>query len=316
MLQTSNPNIVQRVIRASLPLAVVAVVAYFFAVSLQRNWHNLDGVSLRPNAYTVLAVFFLVLAVVVSGLLWGKILEHISDRTVHVSDAVRIHCASWLLKYVPGQAGSILNKLAWGKKHHFSKKTILNSFIYENVLMVLAGALLSLPVVLIFQEQIGSNVSLFLPVLVIVPMLVVTYKSVFYRLFNFLFRIIKRKPFAESDFLSTPKLLRLLIGYLLPRIFNGIGFALIALSFTVVEPSMYIGLGASYILAGIVGMLAVFVPSGLGVREAVIVLFASQYFGTEQAIVLALLARFYATIADIGVFSIYLALNKGKLKQQ
>ncbi len=253
--------------------------------------------------------------VIYSGFLWGKLLEKLSNKPVNVSDAVRIHTASWLLKYVPGQAGSVLNKLAWGKKNGFSKKVISNSFIYENVLMILAGVILSAPVAIIFRQQLGTNLSILLPLLVVLPMMIVVYRPVFHWLINFLFTKLRRKLFSSSDFLSSYDLVKFLASYLLPRLLNGAGFVFIAASIISITPDMYLGLGSAYILAGIIGVLAIFVPSGIGVREAVIVLLLSQYFGTEQAIVVSLVARFYATIADIGLFGIYLVLNKGKLKQ-
>jgi glycosyltransferase 2 family protein len=97
---------------------------------------------------------------------------------------------------------------------------------------------------------------------------------------------------------------------------NGAGFVLIVSSMMTISPDMYIGLGATYILASIIGLLAIFVPGGLGVREAIIVLVLSVYFPVEQAIIVALVARFYATISDLGVGLVYLILNKGKIKQQ
>jgi uncharacterized membrane protein YbhN (UPF0104 family) len=78
---------------------------------------------------------------------------------------------------------------------------------------------------------------------------------------------------------------------------------------------MYVGLAAMYIFASVVGLLAIFVPGGIGIREAVIVAFASVYFPIEQAIVLSLVARLYATIADLGVGGVYLILNKGRIQQ-
>lgn len=302
-------------IKKLLPLIIIGITAYFFTSTLVRNWQNLDDVSLTPNTYSVVATLLFLLAVVISGLLWGSLLKTVSRRALGRKDAIRIHCASWLLKYVPGQAGSILNKLVWGKKNGFTKKSVTNSFIYENVLMVLAGATLSIPVVFIFKDQIGGNLSLLLPLLAIIPMFFIICRPIFYRVINFAFIKLKREPFAKENFLSGSDIVRYFVGYLFPRLLNGIGFVFIALSITAIEPGMYIGLAATYILAGIVGMLAIFVPSGLGVREALIVLLAGQYIGTEQAIVLALVSRFYATIADIGVFLIYLALNKGKLRQ-
>ena len=72
---------------------------------------------------------------------------------------------------------------------------------------------------------------------------------------------------------------------------------------------MYVAIASSYILASIVGLLAFFVPSGIGVREAVIVLTLSTYFGVEQAIVLAVVARLYTTIADGLLFLVYIVIK-------
>lgn len=298
-----------------LPIIIIGLTAYFFARALSENWYNLDGISLVPSINSVVGVLLLILSVILSGYYWGKLLEALSNKSVNQKDAVRIHCASWLLKYIPGQAGSVLNKLAWGNKNGFSKKVITNSFIYENVLMVFAGVILSIPVIFIFEDKLGTNLSILLPLLIIVPMLLVIYRPIFYGLLNFIFAKLKRKLFSKEDFLNTPDLFKFLISYILPRIVNGAGFVFVVASIINTTPDMYLGLGSAYILAGIVGVLAIFVPSGLGVREAVIVLLLSQYFGTEQAIVISLVARFYATIADIGVFGVYLLLNKGKFRQ-
>ena len=127
----------------------------------------------------------------------------------------------------------------------------------------------------------------------------------------------RRDRFVESDFLSGVSIFKFQIEYLLPRLLNGIGFVLLAISILpTVEPSMYIGLAATYIFAGIIGMLAIFIPGGIGVRESIIVLLASSYMPVEQAIILSLVARLYTTVADIGVGLIYLSLNKWRIIQQ
>ena len=213
------------------------------------------------------------------------------------------------MKYIPGQAGSYVSKVAWGASRGISKKTISTSFIYENTLTVVASLALSIPVLAIFSEEIGSNASVLIPLLVVVPLGAVFIKPLFYGALNLLSRFTKLKPFKESDFLSSSSLLLSLTGYLIPRIINGFAFLLIASSVVQVEPYMYVGVISSYILAGVVGLLAFFVPSGIGVREAVIVLTLSTYFGVEQAIVLAVVARLYTTIADGLLFLVYIVIK-------
>ncbi|NTW42780.1 MAG: UPF0104 family protein, partial [Cellulomonadaceae bacterium] len=62
------------------------------------------------------------------------------------------------------------------------------------------------------------------------------------------------------------------------------------------------------------GILAVFVPSGLGVRESVFVLIATAYMPVEQAIVIALLARLYSLIGDGVVALVYAVLKLRDVK--
>lgn len=305
----------KRLIR-SIVWLVVALVVVLFARALVRDWENVQGTILSMSWASWWSVVFFVGAVAVSGVLWGKLVQQMSDRAVPVRDSVRIHSASWLLKYVPGQVGSLVNKIAWAKKHDHSKKTIATSVIYENVLMVFASVLLSLPLVLLLDIELFGNSSIVLALLAVVPMLVVANQRVFYTILNTMLRVAKRKPLEGSTLLSSRQILINTLYYTGPRILNGIGFVIIAAAMLPVTFDMYVPLASIFILAGVVGMLALFVPSGIGVREGIIVLLASVYFAPEQAIVLALVARFFTTIADIGVAIVYMTLNKGRLIQK
>lgn len=298
-----------------LSWTIILLIGWFFYRSLSENWHKLKDVELSITPGVIIGIVLFTLAVVVSGVLWGYLLGELASKRIRLTESIRIHSASWLLKYIPGQVGSYLNKVAWGVKQGISKKTVSTSFIYENVLMVVAGIGLSTPIVFLFKDQLDGNLSLFLPLLVVIPFAVVLSRRVFYTLLNLTTRVLKKKPFKESDFLSSSRLVAYQMGYLLPRLLNGIGFVFIVSSLLPVEPSMYIGLAATYILASIIGLLAIFVPGGLGVREAIIVLLLSVYFPIEQAIIVALVTRLYATVADIGVALIYLIFNKGRLWQ-
>lgn len=298
------------------PWIVIVATAYFFSAALIENWQRIEEVSFTPNYQTIIGTVLFALAVVVSGLLWGRVLSRISGVTVSSKESIRIHCASWLLKYVPGQVGSYINKITWGKRHGLSKKAVSNSFIYENVMMVLAGTIPVAPfLLLLFLGDLDGNLTILLPVLAVVPMLIIMNKKTFYWIASHVFKKILKKEISHEYFLETKELLRYQAGYILPRILNGTGFVFITASILTVSPGMYLGLGATYILAGVIGMMAIFVPSGIGVREGVIVLFASTYFPVEEAILISVIARFYATIADIGVVAVYLILNKGKIRQ-
>lgn len=303
-----------RLLRYGATTAVLVTVAYFFARGLADNWAAIRTIDFRFNVWSLLAILAFAFAVVVSGLVWGRMLSHLGQVPVRRSDAVRVQCASWLLKYVPGQVGSVVNKVVWGSSEGIAKTLVLLSAVYENVFLLL-GSILPAVVILAFGHAFTGNTDamreqLLLPLLAIIPLALVTNRAFFSRLVNILARRVLKQPVPAQYFLSSADAFRYQLAFLLPRIINGIGFALIVRSFLVVPGSAYLPLAAGYVLAGAIGIMAVFVPSGLGVRESVIVLLASRYMPVEQAIVLSLVARLYSTIGD-GVIAVVYGLLKG-----
>lgn len=298
-----------------LPWAIVAAVAIFFWRAIAANLDSLRDVRLSVDAWIIGGTVLLSLAVIASGLLWGRIVSILTATSVPARDAVRIHCASWVLKYIPGQVGAYLNKIAWAQRAGLSKRTVSNSFIYDNVLMVIASVLLSVPLVFVVGDALGSNLGLLVPLLVAVPMLIVFSNKLFAWLLNAMLKIVKKPPFAPSDFMPGTKLASLQLGYLLPRLLNGVGFAMIAHSVIGIQVSWIIPFGSAYILASIIGMLAVFVPGGLGVREAVAVALLTPFVPVAQAIVVTLVARLCATVSDLIVALVYVTLNKWRIRQ-
>lgn len=301
----------KRHIRIVLSWAIIALVAYFFARSLINNWNNIETIGFSFNGYSALSLLLFVVAVLYSGVLWGEILQKLGIN-VSNREATRVHTSSWLLKYIPGQAGSYVNKVAWGSKKGYSKKVTTISFVYENVFLLLASLALSLPVLGLFFDRLSGNLMLFLPLVLSLSVLPLLNKRVFYNLFNYIFKRFRNQSIDREYFFDTKTLVGFFFKFLIPRIITAAGFIFVAASFLPVTPDMYAGLGSAYILAGIIGILAIFVPSGIGVREAVIVLFVSSYFSTETAIALSLIARLYSTMADGLLALVYVALSSTK----
>lgn len=308
----------KKFIRKVLPFIVVGLTLYFFGRALARNWADVQEISLVPNGLSAVGVGLLMLSVISSGLLWGSIVNTlVPSKHIGRLDAVRIHTASWLLKYIPGQAGSYLNKISWASKRGYSKKAITNTFIYENALLLFAAIILTVPVMYaVLAERVSSNLTLFAPLLVVAPLVLILHRDVFYTITNTLFKKLKNQTISRDLFLRTEQIAWLQVKFLVPRILTGIAFVAIAASLVPVSSSAFVPLAAIYILAGVVGLLAIFVPSGLGVREAVIVLLASAYMTPAEAIIVSVAARFYATVADLLLAALYVALNKGKIAQR
>ncbi|MEU1972494.1 lysylphosphatidylglycerol synthase domain-containing protein [Microbacterium sp. NPDC019599] len=304
----------KRILRWVATIVVVGVVGYFFAVSLAANWQEVVAQDISFDPLWILTTLLFIAAVPISGLLWGRIVR-VLEPEVHVAarESIAVQCASWILKYVPGQVGSVVNKTIWAGKKGISRTLVVISFVYENVFMQLASLVPSGIILLISlgPEIFGQNATLLLlPMLAIVPFALISWKPFFHRILDAPARRLLKRPVPAEYFLSTGQTLRSSGEFVLPRAINGIGFVLLAGTIVPLTPAEWLPFAAAYVLAGAIGVLAVFVPSGLGVREAVIVLILSQYIPVPQAIVISLIARLLATIGDGGVALIYLGLRR------
>ena len=80
---------------------------------------------------------------------------------------------------------------------------------------------------------------------------------------------------------------------------NGVGFYLLIVSLTDYSPR-YLPLAVGLFgLAAVVGMVSVFAPAGIGVREGVLVAVLQTTMPVELAIFVALVARVLATVVDL-----------------
>ncbi|CAN5167252.1 lysylphosphatidylglycerol synthase transmembrane domain-containing protein [soil metagenome] len=307
-------------LRIVLTVVVVAAVGVLFARTLAENWTQVVDSGISFSWLWIVAIVVFSIAVPLSGILWGRIVAILAPTvTVGLRESMAVHCASWLLKYIPGQVGSIVNKVAWGSRKGISRTLIIITFLYENVFLQVASLV---PGIIIIVVALGSDivtnngVTAVLLLVALIPLVGVLVPRVFHGVISFASRRILKQPVPHEYFLSIPNTLGLLVGFVGPRLLNGLGFVLLAATIVPVPADQWLFYGAVYVVAGAIGILAVFVPSGLGVREGVI--FACLVAGgvsPAHAVIISLLSRLLSTIADAVVAAIYaglrLSLSKG-----
>lgn len=293
-------------VRGGVATVVIGVVAYFFWRSLSSNWDNLQSADLTLGWWALWATLLFVLAVGVSGWLWGRIVQRLDRKHLAGAEGVRVHFGSWLLKYVPGQAGFVVNKVLWGKKRGTSRILVLISVVYENAFLLL-GSTVPMLAILLVARATGDGVpqAVWLTLAAVVPLAVITHPAIFRRAVGLLAKRTLKREVPREYFLSTRATWQFQLAYLMPRVINGVGIVIIAVALAQAPPESWIPLAAAYAIAGAIGIVAVFVPSGLGVRESAFVLFATPYLGLEHAIIVSLAARVLATAADLFIAAVY-----------
>lgn len=301
------------ILKYVLTALILGVVGYYFWKQLSRNIDALRSVDYSVDGWIVLAILTFAYAVTVSGRLWGAMVSQLSDKRVPPLEAVRVHCSSWLLKYIPGQMGSVVNKVAWASRWDLPKSLVTLTFIYENVFLII-GSMVPTTVILLAMGALDltGNHTLLIALLALVPIIALTNRRVFRWMTNLVAHRTLKRDIPAEYFLGSGQALKYQLWYMLPRVVNGIGVIAIAHSMFGSPARTWVPIICAYTIAGAVGIMAILVPSGLGVRESVFVFLLGPYLPVEQAIILSLAARLFATLADLVVALVYLVLNTQK----
>jgi hypothetical protein len=83
-----------------------------------------------------------------------------------------------------------------------------------------------------------------------------------------------------------------------PWIISGCAFYLFVTSFAPADLRLVPDMAAAVVLSGILGLISLFAPAGLGVREAVLTALLSVYFSLPVGVAIALAFRLATTLVD------------------
>ena len=303
-----------RILQTVATVVVVGSVGYFFAVALSENWNQVAAEQLSFSWWWVAASVLFAAAVPLTGILWRRVLVTLQPEIeITRSEAIAVQCASWLLKYIPGKLGAVANKVVWAGKKQVSRVLVVVTFVYENIFQQVVSFVPGLLILAatVGVEVLGRNATTFLlPALALLPLVLLVYKPVFHRIMSMLVRRLRKQDVPKQYFLDTPQLLRFVVEFLSPQVLNGLAFVLIAATVVDLTPQEGFAFAAAYVLSMAIGVLAIFAPSGIGVREAVIVLILGQFIPVTQAIVIAVLARLISTASDALVAFLYAGIRR------
>jgi len=109
------------------------------------------------------------------------------------------------------------------------------------------------------------------------------------------------------------RIILLLVGiYTIPGLVHGLGLFFLLNSLSPVPAEHYLAVTGAYYAASIVGILAVFAPGGLGVREGITMLVLPLIVPRENAIVAAVVIRLVLILAEIFLAGVFSLAARGK----
>ena len=285
-----------------LLFACVIIAVFYF---IWRNTGQILQYDFQFNWYLLLASSFAAItAFLFNFYIWTKLAESFGLKA-KLLVAGKAFFLSQLGKYVPGKVGLLLVRLDAYKG--FSKKKVAVATGIEYIASLASACLIVLVALAFSPEQIPAYVRWITTVCAIFFILAL-YPPFMKKIVNWGLKLIKREQLEE--FPSYRILLQFVGAYMLVGLLHGLGLYLLINSLSPVNFDHYLTITGTYYAAGLIGIAAVFAPSGIGVREGVLFLILPAFIPKPTVIVGAIAVRLITTVAELILAGIFVLADR------
>jgi len=289
---------------------VVAAIFAFLGKMVLDNWTKVKETPFTLDPfYFIMATCVFVLSYAIQVWAWYLITLKLGIA-IPIRDTLESWFYSLLGKYLPGKIWFVLGRFYFYESRGKSRKTITMALYFETVTLTIAAGILFLAAILFFEEvrpfytgrQMGWALLLFGVAFLSL------YPPVLQKMLNWVLLRFKRETMSLS--ITYTNLLWILAVCVLAWLVGGLSFYLFVNSVYAVSSKYILYLTGALAIACFLGLIVLFAPSGLGVREGILVYFLSSVVPTPVAVILSILARVWMTFIEIGMIGMVYLLSR------
>ncbi|WP_394551206.1 lysylphosphatidylglycerol synthase domain-containing protein [Agromyces sp. MMS24-JH15] len=294
--------------------ALVVVVIGFAVYYLASQWDEVQvALALISWPSAVLSQLLVLVGLGFGTLSWVTILNGLGPK-VPMLRASQVLLVGQLGKYVPGSVWSYVMQMELGRQYGILRPRVLVTALYAAGIGIVASLLLgglALPVVVDGHEWM-----LFLFLLLPIG-LVCLHPAVMTWLASTVLKVFRRPPLEHR--VSWGAVLGALGWSLLSYVAYGLHLWLLVNSLVDPDLGTLILLTGAISLGFTLGFFAFFLPSGIGVREAVLIGAMATIITVPQATAMSLVSRAMFTLADLigaGVAILFVVIMRRRLARE
>lgn len=277
-------------------LAVAFVVWTFARLLRQVDFATLQVAWL----WVALSLLPLVVGVYVLAYAFAVLLGRLSHEPVPIGLTMSVHVESQLARYTPGKVGVPLVRFAAAQQLGVTRTTMASAIGIEALCFLAVGGACGLSLLVLTSGHapagVGEQVAWLTPVVIVFAIGVLALAVVDRRLFPR--AILHALKITGEGALVPAVLLPLHAAYWVCWMLHGF-----CVSYAVgAPPSLALASTGLYVLAPIVGFLALVAPAGAGVREALLTAGLAPGIGATAALSAAVLSRMVSVLVDFGTW--------------
>lgn len=296
----------RRRLKSLIRIAALVISLGFMAALVSTQWQALQTFQwqVRP-ALLALSLAGLWLAWLLELSVWRFLLASLGGY-LRWGRAAQTWFLSNIARYIPGNIWQFLGMAELAADDGVSRVTTFASIALHQALSTAVGMVLAAVYFAVAGK--GALLDAIRPFLWLIPLglLLCNPRFLAWSL-NTLLRLAKRPPIEVT--LTWPQLGLILFGYLGVWLMMGSAFAVLAGSFTPVTPQQVAALIATWAAAYVIGYLSLLTPSGLGIREGVMILLLAPLFPAPLPTIIALAARLWMVIGEVVAAAVALVVR-------
>ena len=280
----------------ALKIIFGVLVGVFLAWYFRKNWDEFSEkiMSVNIGIFIVSMLFYFVYKITLASL-WHYITK-INGCSIRYEKAVTSYLYSILGKYIPGKVFMLAARLTYYKEEEAQLSKVTVCFFIENVCTLLGAAMLFIVSLFFFPNELLENYK-WLTLLLIAAFFVCIHPKIINFVLRLIGKIFKKNLEIPMKYSQMLKVVLLFIGNWL---IVGFGFFILTKSiYPAAEWSQMLYCAGIWGVSAIMGILAIFAPSGLGVREGIIVAGLMLIMPQSDAMVISVVSRLWQTIPEL-----------------
>ena len=277
---------------------VVFLILFFLVRFLYHHWREVATFDFSFNYYYLALSFVVLFIFFFLRVYCWKVMLRKMNIALSMRKSVKVSFLSMMGKYLPGKVWMVLGKVYLSGKEGVPKAEAFASSVIEIVLEIVASIFFFFFFLLsLVEHSVLSPKVLYLLGVVLVAGMVFLHPRLFYKVINTILYRLKKETIQET--ITYRDMLQLFLLY------NGIVLVQGTAFYFFVNALCYVPLGnllvltGSFAVAGALGTISFFSPSGLGVREGILALLLSSSVVAPIAVLISLLARLWVTVGEV-----------------
>lgn len=293
-----------------IKIILIVIIFYFIGRYFFYNINELKQVEFKINYfYFLLAILIFCIFVFSQSLVWYFITIK-NKINISLKKSIIAWFYSMLAKYIPGKLFSLLGIAYFYHLENKSEKKVAFCFFLETACNVISAAFVFLISFIFFKIAIFEQYK-FLALILMMGFFILIHPKILNFFIDIVSRLIKKE--IEKLSIKYRDILMIVFLYILTWFILGFGFYFLVNSVLPLASNNILFLTGAFSLSIIIGLISIFTPGGLGVREGILVILLTAILPYSISVIIALLARIWTTITEVlsvGLVFIYAKLNK------